>query len=215
MKNSLLVRIRRLGGGSIDGAMNRARFNFDGKDAFFNTPYEQTTYTLTGFDTSINITPSMDAGAYTLTGNDANTGASLTFSADTGSYDFTGNNNIIDAGLVVNPDLGSYTLTGFANQLFITRAAIGADLATYVVTGNDATIVQSVIVSLESGSYTLTGNTIAMDIEIPAALGTYTLTGNDATFTVGGTAPNNSLVTSAGSDFILTADGDYIIVEVA
>ena len=145
-------------------------------------------FTLTGNDADPDADRQLTAstGSYTLTGNDAIlTKSSFSkFVADTGTFTLTGNDIALKADHDVAASTGSYTLTGNAADLPADRQ-LAADTASVSLTGNDATLTYSAAeptLVAATGEFTLTGGdaTLTVSRKLTADTTSYTVAGNDA-----------------------------------
>lgn len=118
-----------------------------------------------------------DAGAYTVTGQDATWQRSVAHEA--GAYALTGKDAELDPSLFFRCQTGDYYVTGQDAALRLTRLS---EAGSYSVTGQDATLGRGRFIAGDAGAYALTGQDVtwAIGVALIADVGAYTVTGQDA-----------------------------------
>lgn len=104
-----------------------------------------------------------DAGAFTLTGQDASPLVDRVVTADAAAFTMTGQDASLLVGYAVAADAGAFTASG-QDADFLRGYVLAAEAGAFVLTGQDATLTIP-------GSYTLT-----------AEAGSFAITGQDASF---------------------------------
>ncbi len=150
---------------------------------------------------------SLEAGSFTVSGQDAGLRRGRVLRADAGSYALDGAAATLLPQRRVSAEAGSYSLSGqdaalTYGQFFgfrslalelgagaVTAAAISAEPGTFTVSGQDAALKRGLRLAAEAGSYTYTGVASQSDFVVSAAAGAYSVTGYDATLTKAGGAP--------------------------
>ena len=134
------------------------------------------------------FTLALDAGSYSLTGQDPGLTSARSMALDAGAYNLTGNGVDFSVGRIIYLDAGSYSVSGQDPGLTSARSLV-LDAGAYSVTGNDVTLVYSAgtvaySLTLDAGSYSITGldPTLASNRNLTLDAGSYALTGNDVTF---------------------------------
>lgn len=156
-------------------------------------------YALTGTDVDLNLGEDLiltaEAGAISLSGQDASVLLSRVLAGGAGSYALTGQ----DAGLGIFLDLtaeaGSYALGGQDGSLIVSRVVVGA-AGSFDLTGTDASFLLGKYISAAGGAIDLTGQTASLLLSqvLAAGAGSFDLSGVDASLLVG-----RSLVAGAGA----------------
>lgn len=159
-----------------------------GVPGVYTLPLDAGSYTLTGQDVTFVVTRviPLDAGSYTLTGQDPTLVKLLVMTVDAGSYTLTGQDVTFVVTRILALDAGSYTLTG-QDPTIVKVILLTLDAGSYTLTGQDPTLLVSRVLGLDAGSYTLTGQTTSLLRQFLLGLdaGSYTLTGQDPSLTAG------------------------------
>jgi len=116
------------------------------------------------------FTLALDAGSYSLTGQDPGLTSARSIALNAGAYSVTGN----DVTLVYSAGTVAYSLT--------------LDAGSYSLTGLDPTLASNRNLSLDAGSYNLTGYAITFSsaLSFPLDTGVYTLSGQPVGLTWSG-----------------------------
>lgn len=102
------------------------------------------------------ITLTADAGAFTLTGQDAAFQRSRVMSGAVGAFTLTGQDAILGAGKSLTGGVGAFALTGQSAALRLQRV-LTASVGSFALTGKDAILLKGKILIASAGSFTLTG----------------------------------------------------------
>jgi hypothetical protein len=107
-------------------------------------------------------------GAYTLTGQDADTKESDSLAAEVGAYTLTGQDvsTLVGGAVTLTAEAGSYALTG-ADVTTIPTNILVADSSAYVLVGLDADVgVSVVIMAAGVGAYALVGHPVTLSVTV-------------------------------------------------
>lgn len=106
-----------------------------------------------------------DAGAFTLTGQDATLTRDKVLTADAGSFTLSGQDATLTWGRILTADAGSFTLTGQDATLSYAPAGsytLVADAGAFTLTGQDATLLKTRILTADAGSFSLSGQSATL-----------------------------------------------------
>lgn len=144
------------------------------------------TYSGNNANTLYNRRVAAETGAYSYSGNNANTLFNRKVVADTGTYSYSGNN----ANILFNRDIiaeaGSFTYAGNNATLTYTTAlnnyTITADTGSFTYSGNNANVLFNRNIAAETGAYTYSGNAanVLFNRRVIAEAGSYSYSGNAA-----------------------------------
>ena len=125
-----------------------------------------------------------DAGAYSITGNNAGFGHTYVITAAAASYTLTGSDASLTVTRLLAGDAGSYALTGYDTTL-VHNDVIYAGSWAFNITGYDAGLISTKLLFADAGAYTLTGSdaVLAKSTIFNCDAGAYSWTGNDAGMT--------------------------------
>lgn len=137
----------------------------------------------------------VDAGSYTLIGQNVTLFRNLPLTVDAGSYALTGQAVTLTHQWCVPVDPGSYALTGQDVSL-LHQWRVTIDAGSYALTGQDVTLNKGLTLAIDAGSYSLTGQDVTLTHQWRVAVdaGSYALTGQDVTL-----RRNLPLIVDAGS----------------
>lgn len=141
------------------------------------------------------VSSDLDAGAYTVTGADADltytpTTPAFNLDADSGIYVVTGSDLTGIGKYVIDADPDTYSTTGYDAGLIKDvpgQTQLPADPGAYEITGSDANLIYEAALSADPGAYSIAG----ADADLPSGLsiaaepGTYTVTGAEVEFPFG------------------------------
>lgn len=122
-----------------------------------------------------------NAGAYSITGNNAGFGHTYVITAAAGAYTLTGSDASLTVTRILAGDTGSYALTGYDTTL-VHNDVIYAGSWAFNITGYDAGLTATRVLATQAGSYALSGNDVGLIAErnLAADTGSYIFTGSDA-----------------------------------
>ena len=130
------------------------------------------------------LTLAAGAGAYSISGTDANLEYNRLLTADAGTYTINGTDAVLERGKILNADSGAYSISGTDASL---EAAylLGADGTSYSISGTDVAFQLGYSFVADSGSYEITGTsaTFSVDYVIDADSGSCVINGTNATLT--------------------------------
>ena len=123
------------------------------------------------------ITIAVSAGSFVSTGQAATWQRSLAHPA--GAYALTGQDAELDPSLFFRAQTGDFAMTGQPARF--RRSAISAAGA-YQTTGQPAALTRGQVLEADAGAYTTTGQSVIFRIgtSVPAAVGTFVVTGRTA-----------------------------------
>ena len=103
-----------------------------------------------------------DAGAYTLSGQDATLLKTRVLTADAGSYAVGGQDASVLVGHKLTADAGAYSVAGQDATLTYVPVTPGSytltcDAGAYVLAGQDATLLRGRVVAADAGAYAISG----------------------------------------------------------
>lgn len=168
--------------------LNEAGYAIDGEAGAF---------TLTGQDALFNRTyvNTAEAGAFTLTGQAALLEADLKITADAASFTLTGEDATLNKGNTLGAEAGAFTLTGQATNFSWTHI-LTASPASFGLTGVDSTLALVKRIFADVGTFNLTGLDAALSRIrlLESDVGAFTLTGQAA-----GVSAVRTMAADAGS----------------
>jgi hypothetical protein len=140
-------------------------------------------YTLSGQDAGTRATRKTlgDAGSYSLTGQDATLRWGRKVVADAGAFTLSGQDATLRAARRLSADAGAYVFTGQTANTLVQRV-LAASAGSYSLTGQDAGLGRGFIMNAEAGAFTLSGQVVQLLAErtLAASTGAFSLTGQDA-----------------------------------
>jgi hypothetical protein len=126
----------------------------------------------------------VDAGSYTVSGQDVALAHGWVVAVDGASYSVTGQDVTLTHAWAVPVDAGSYAVTG--QDVSLTKTwLLDVDAGSYAITGQDVALSVGFAVAVDAGSYSITGQdvTLVHDFAIPIDAGSYSVSGQDVTLT--------------------------------
>lgn len=118
-------------------------------------------------ESSSGITLTVDSGAYTYTGTNAELIRAKILNADSGAYNYTGSSINLLKGSVLSADSGSYSYLGQDVTLIYTPAGsfvLSADSGVYAYTGQDINFNRDRVIIAGSGVYSYNGTDIQITL---------------------------------------------------
>jgi hypothetical protein len=148
------------------------------------------------------FTLTAEAGAFAITGFDANLEQGHLVTAEAGAVAITGFDANLEQGYAVTAEAGAVAITGF-DATFIRDYQITAEAGAVAITGFDANLEQGYAVTAEAGAVAITGFDANLEQGhlVTAEAGAFAITGFDATLTVAG-----------GGAFVLTAEAGAVAI---
>jgi hypothetical protein len=138
-----------------------------------------------------NKTLAIDAGSYSVTGQDVTLAHAWVVPVDAGSYSVAGQDVTLThtAGATLDADAGSYAITGQDVSL-LHGWAVSVDAGSYAVTGQDVVLDKGQTINVDGGSYAITGQDVALTHQwvMDAGSGSYLLSGSDVALNYSGAA---------------------------
>jgi hypothetical protein len=174
---------------------------FKGGGVALTLDAEAGAYSLTGQDATLNLVRALpsDAGSYSVVGQDATLASFKYLSADAGSYSVVGQDATLALFKYLSADAGSYSVVG-QDATLASFKYLSADAGSYSVVGQDATLASSLYLSADAGSYSVVGQdaTLLFPRVISADGGAYSIVGQDATlvFASPNVRPNSDITTT-------------------
>ena len=171
-------------------------------------------------------TITLDAGSYSLTGEDVALLSNKSILLDSGNYSYTGQNVDLIVGRSINLGVGNYAYTGQDVALVYNPSggptySLPIDAGAYNYSGQDVQLIANRTLSIDGGIYTYTGSNLSLraNRSISIDSGAYVVTGNAVTLSanraitldVGNYAYTGSPVTLSYSGEVIALISGYSV----